>query len=57
MFLLTCRWKGLPNALLEAMAAGLAVVGTRIGGVTEIITHEETGLLIDGIRHPLERLQ
>lgn len=31
--------------LAEAMRAGVAVVGTRAGGVTEIIDHEQTGLL------------
>lgn len=33
--------------LAEAMRAGTAVVGTRAGGVTEIIKHNETGLLFE----------
>ncbi len=36
----------LPRAALEAAAAGVAVVGTRVGGTPEVITHEETGLLV-----------
>jgi glycosyltransferase involved in cell wall biosynthesis len=36
---------GRPNALLEAMAAGLACVAMDAGGVAETIRHEESGLL------------
>ncbi len=38
---------GLPTVLLEAMAAGLPVVSTRVAGVPEIIEAGETGLLVD----------
>jgi glycosyltransferase involved in cell wall biosynthesis len=34
-----------PNAALEAAAAGCCVVGADHGGIPEIITHDETGLL------------
>jgi len=36
-----------PIALLEAMAAGKAVVGTRAGGIPEVIQEEKTGRLVD----------
>jgi glycosyltransferase involved in cell wall biosynthesis len=36
----------LGNATLEAMAHGLPVIGSRVGGIPEMIEHEETGLLI-----------
>ncbi len=37
--------EGSPNALLEAMASGVPVVATRVGGIPEIVTHGESGLL------------
>jgi glycosyltransferase involved in cell wall biosynthesis len=36
-----------PMVLLEAMAAGVAVAASRVGGVPEIIDHEVNGLLFD----------
>ncbi len=33
-------------ALLEAMAAGVPVVGARVGGIPEIVEHERNGLLV-----------
>ncbi len=38
--------EGLPLVILEAMAAGKPVIATSVGGVSEIVIHEETGLLI-----------
>lgn len=32
--------------IIEAMAAGKPVIGTALGGIPEIITHEETGILV-----------
>ena len=43
---LASRWEGLPNAILEACVAGLPVVATSVGGVTEIIEHERTGFVV-----------
>ncbi|HEX7316907.1 MAG TPA: glycosyltransferase [Pyrinomonadaceae bacterium] len=38
--------EGSPNVLLEAMAAGVPVAATRVGGVPEIASNEETALLV-----------
>jgi glycosyltransferase involved in cell wall biosynthesis len=37
----------LPTVLMEAMAAGLPCVSTRLAGVPEMVIHNETGLLTD----------
>lgn len=46
LFLFCSRTEGLPTALLEAMAAGLAVVATDIPGCRDLIQHGETGILV-----------
>lgn len=43
---LTSHEEGFPNAVLEAMAARRAVIGTRAGGIPEAIDDGKTGLIV-----------
>jgi glycosyltransferase involved in cell wall biosynthesis len=46
IFCLPSVWEGMPGSAMEAMAAGLPVVATRVSGVDELVEHERTGLLV-----------
>ena len=43
---LASDWEGFGLALLEAMAAGRPVVATAVGGVPEVVSDGETGILV-----------
>ena len=45
LFVLSTRSEALPRSVLEAMRAGLPVVATDVGGVSEAVRHGVTGLL------------
>lgn len=47
VFVLPSRYReGMPTSILEAMYAGLPVVGTQVGGVAELITNNKTGYIV-----------
>jgi glycosyltransferase involved in cell wall biosynthesis len=52
MFVLPCRVTasgdrdGIPNSMLEAMAAGVPVVTTNVSGIPEVVTNRVSGLLV-----------
>ncbi len=46
VFVLPSLWEGCSNALLEAMASGLACIATAVGGNVDLIEHDRTGWLV-----------
>lgn len=62
VFVLPSLTEGMPLSLMEAMAEELPVAATSVGGVPELVTHEEEGLLVDdpaglaGLAEAVERL-
>ncbi len=47
VFVLPSYNEGLPMALLEGMSWGLPVITTPVGGIPEVVTHNENGLLVN----------
>lgn len=46
LFALSSPEEGMPNVVLEAMAAALPVVATAVGGTPEVVVDQATGLLV-----------
>lgn len=53
VFLLTSLFEGLPRSVLQAMAAGVPVVATKVDGTPEVVRPERTGLLVPPSRPEL----
>ncbi|WP_277585646.1 glycosyltransferase family 4 protein [Psychrobacillus antarcticus] len=47
IFVLTSAWEGLPLSILEAMAHGLPIIASNVGGVKEAVRNSENGFLIE----------
>lgn len=46
LFILPSGWEGMPMTIIEAMGTGLPVIAARVGGVPDMVTDGESGLLI-----------
>ena len=53
IFVMTSHHEGIPMALLEAMGLHKAIVSTAVGGITEVIEDNISGLTVDS-RNPLD---
>ena len=61
VFVLTSKWEGLPRSIIEAMRAGLPVIASDVGGVSELVEEGITGYLVprddaDTLKDRLETL-
>ena len=51
IFVMSSVTEGLGTSLLDAMAAGKPIVGTRAGGIPEVVANGETGILVEPRDH------
>lgn len=60
IFVLASLYEGIPMTILEAMAAGVPIVSTEVGGVPDILTDNKNALLVEtkptGIANAFEKL-
>lgn len=61
IFILPSWSEGLPNSMIEAMSAGLSVIVSDVGAISDFIKHDKNGLItkpkdIDGLRDAISSL-
>lgn len=47
LFVLSSRWEGMPNVVLQAMAAKLPVIATNVEGISEILVNGQSGVVVN----------
>jgi glycogen(starch) synthase len=47
MVVMPSRWEGLPSVVLQAAMMARPVVATRVSGLSEVVVHQKTGLLVE----------
>jgi glycosyltransferase involved in cell wall biosynthesis len=47
IFVASSKEDNLPNTVMEALAVGVPVVGSRVGGIPDMVEHEVNGLLVE----------
>jgi glycosyltransferase involved in cell wall biosynthesis len=57
IFVLTSSWEGFPLTVIEAMRAGLPVIASNVGGVSEAVIDEKTGYVITTHAELVSRLK
>ena len=60
LFILPSQWEGMPMSIIEAMGTGLPVIASDVGGVSDMLTQDESGLIIepdaDQLKDAIERV-
>jgi glycosyltransferase involved in cell wall biosynthesis len=46
IFVLTTNWEGLPRSIIEALRAGLPIIASNVGGISELVENGKNGYLI-----------
>lgn len=47
IYVMSSNYEGLPLSILEAMACGLPIIATNVGGIPEVVTNNKNGILVD----------
>ena len=55
IFVLTSIYEGLPISIIEAMACGLPIISTNVGGIKDII--DKNGILINDLRELINSMK
>jgi len=55
IFLLPSKFEGVPMTLIEAMACGLPIIASKVGGIPDMLTDNESALLIEGNVNDLQQ--